>query len=757
MLSPGRRKALRPLKPRAGSMESVSSVPRPDTTAFAADSEEDHTEYPRKKRFVRLHPRTARACHFCRRRKARCTGTNPCDLCRTERRRCEYGDDLIRPRPASTASVTEPRSHPTLANIDADVEEPLGLGVSKPRPINTPPQTFASEQHIEPASGVTLLYSSRNADGIHERRHDDIPKALLTSYGDFVPLLDRREGDFTVPEASVLHRLVGQYFGFATPTYRYLHRPSLEQWASQLSEHDKTLSIPKTACVLLTCAQALLYTQKGNRYGSDRDAEMHQSHMLYNEALLLLDRESGPAELASIQARLAMCLYLLCTYRLTACRFWFGLVNTIITSMGLQRKSSTPAHLDLVEIESKRRAFWCSYILDGYLSVMLGRPRLFRDQDIDQPYPRNFDDADLTSLEAPDALPLHGNLEAFLGHAGLARLLARNSDLLYPIESLDADQIFSRTTSMLGALAGWKSLLPSFLTPREKTLSGHKMFERQNTVLKLGHAHLTILITRRCILNDCKHDGGQPPPVDEALAVQCEQECINGISTILTVTHDLLERGTLYQAFWFTQYIAIVAISTLYVLLIQDYSSQLRRETGGRLTEALFEWAKTVQAQISALAPKDSQSGRHFHLLDRLRIRCGKDMARVNSRKVKPRAPPERRLHNQNSLNALRYPTIYPALAQDETRRSPISTPGQGNSELPPADHEIHDLHSAANDMSASAPQTRIHYSVPDTSQFTPSDDDPAFQNLVSWGWESLDTLGFDMGDIWQDLTNLPE
>ena len=116
-------------------------------------------------------------------------------------------------------------------------------------------------------------------------------------------------------------------------------------------------------------------------------------------------------------------------------------------------------------------------------------------------YPRNFDDADLTSLETPDVLPLHGNLEAFLAHAGLAKLLARNSDLLYPLEPLEAEQIFSRTTDMLDAMAGWRSLLPGFLTPREKTLAGHKMFERQNT----GASPKPVPAARSCISNYVSH------------------------------------------------------------------------------------------------------------------------------------------------------------------------------------------------------------------------------------------------------------
>ena len=37
-----------------------------------------------------------------------------------------------------------------------------------------------------------------------------------------------------------------------------------------------------------------------------------------------------------------------------------------------------------MELESRRRLFWCAYSLDKYLAAALGRPRTFKDEDIDQ-------------------------------------------------------------------------------------------------------------------------------------------------------------------------------------------------------------------------------------------------------------------------------------------------------------------------------------------------------------------------------------
>ena len=53
--------------------------------------------------------------------------------------------------------------------------------------------------------------------------------------------------------------------------------------------------------------------------------------------------------------------------------------------------------VDYVELESRRRAFWVAYNLDKYLAAALGRPRTFKDDDIDQELPTIVDDSDLHS------------------------------------------------------------------------------------------------------------------------------------------------------------------------------------------------------------------------------------------------------------------------------------------------------------------------------------------------------------------------
>lgn len=546
------------------------------------------------------------------------------------------------------------------------------------------------------------------------------------------------------------------------------------------------LSMAEAACALLVCSQSLLYTKEGNRYLDGGDEDLNRSRFCessdtdysfyadanyplpgfadFEKAKSLLNQEPGPASIASVQARLAMCLYLLSTFRINESRFCFSLACTILISLGLHRRTPSGHKLDLVTLESRKRTFWCAYVMDDYLSVMLGRPRMLRDEDIDQPYPRNIDDQDLLSTESPEDLPLHGNLEAFIAHADMAKLMGRNSDLLYPIQALTEDQVLARTDEMLAAVFQWRDSLPDFLKPRDRTLTGQRTFERQNTVLKYAYAHLRILITRRCLLADFSRLGrsSKPSTTDDRAFVPIK-ECVRAISTILDASYDLSQRGAFYQAFWFTQYITLVAISTLYVFIIQHSRSHFPPSLFPEV-DVFFDKAKHLQSLLTALAPEGSQAQRHWSLLDRLRARAEKDAARAKRPMTMGVAPTPVStaagvtVHESTSTSPSTPAHPQPQADNQNRRKNPLPplerhSPAGGRGPL--------DLQSTAltatgtamtvngghnnNNQDADRPHSSgdLGMILGQSQQFTPSEDDFIFQNLLGWGWENLDTVGF--------------
>lgn len=90
--------------------------------------------------------------------------------------------------------------------------------------------------------------------------------------------------------------------------------------------------------------------------------------------------------LASVQARLVQCYYLLAQSRINQCWSLFGTTAHLALAIGLNRSrcGDRPGQVDYIELECQRRTFWSAYVLDKFMSAALGRPMTLRDPDIDQ-------------------------------------------------------------------------------------------------------------------------------------------------------------------------------------------------------------------------------------------------------------------------------------------------------------------------------------------------------------------------------------
>jgi hypothetical protein len=137
-----------------------------------------------------------------------------------------------------------------------------------------------------------------------------------------------------------------------------------------------------------------------------------------------LSKESGPVRLASIQARLCQCLWLLSQSRINHCWSLFGTVSRLIFALGLHRyRQASSSTMTQVEIECRRRTFWSAYSLDNYLSTALGRPRTFNDKDIDQQFPSCVDDQDIPKSTDSLTLPADRGLSTMFGPVSYAKYI----------------------------------------------------------------------------------------------------------------------------------------------------------------------------------------------------------------------------------------------------------------------------------------------------------------------------------------------
>lgn len=280
---------------------------------------------------------------------------------------------------------------------------------------------------------------------------------------------------------------------------------------------------------------------------------MEKRNFYYEKAKSLIDSERGQPKIESCQARLAMCLYLASTFRLDQCWYRFGMTALIIQALGFHIKTpstismpSSHCQPTLLESECRKRVFWSAYILDRYLSVIKGRPRIFRDEDINQEYPANVRDEDLISTDRImlSMLPPYGMLEAQICHAKLVHLMGKTTDLLFSLNPPDKEELLSRAESLTGELREWENKLPPFLKPAPNVLVGEKIFERQNTVIKLSYAHVRILVTRQFLLEDFTKLGQGSSPED-TLSQKFVDDCIDATLVIIDAIEALINSNSL--------------------------------------------------------------------------------------------------------------------------------------------------------------------------------------------------------------------
>jgi hypothetical protein len=252
-------------------------------------------------------------------------------------------------------------------------------------------QTDSQGHYVGSSSGVSFLIR------IQKRLHQNTltsQDSSIFAWGDS-PLADFDPTFFVLPPKPDAQRLVERYFDYAAPTHRFIHRPTIEKWVHEFYEtqgdmYAKEDAAAKTALLLIVFAQAQAYMPPGS-------TTQENSARYFFAADHQLSKERGAVRLASVQARLLQCFYLLTQSRINHCWSLFGTTSHLALAIGLNRgrRYDPSATIDYVELESRRRTFWVAYSLDKYLSAALGRPRTFRDEDIDQELPTVVNDSDL--------------------------------------------------------------------------------------------------------------------------------------------------------------------------------------------------------------------------------------------------------------------------------------------------------------------------------------------------------------------------
>lgn len=367
--------------------------------------------------------KVSRACDFCKSRKAKCSGTQPCTKCVAKGRSCVYSAKYTRGRPPTPPpSIMITTGGDSVVTGDGAMEDRWKSSQLLQSISRASPELGMAEiqgQVFDPTSSLTFLHRAWRRLSARDRRGPvaDAEKAAFesqtwTAAGDR-PLPERDEyAPLNLPGAADARRLLALYFEVCIATYRFLHRPTVEWWLSIVEKnvaegrviwHD--LGRSRAAIVMAVLAIATTHEEKSKGFfGADDDVRcISLSDDLFGLSSRLAQTEQGYPKLESAQCRLVQVLYLLSTSRFNKGWYVFGEALQIISAIGLHRRGNLKRRRaapksDYIYAQCQLRTFWTAYILDNYLGVVFGRPRHFHDDDIDQDFPDRVNDEDMSPV-----------------------------------------------------------------------------------------------------------------------------------------------------------------------------------------------------------------------------------------------------------------------------------------------------------------------------------------------------------------------
>ncbi|KAF7558176.1 hypothetical protein G7Z17_g76 [Cylindrodendrum hubeiense] len=261
--------------------------------------------------------------------------------------------DLVLVSPTATHPAVE---IPSNGSPSRHVRRKTDAGVqAAPHSMRNSPEPSQTDQqghYVGPASGVSFLLR------IQRKLQIQSPGYLNSStfnFGDR-PLPGHDSSFAILPPKPLAESMVRRYFDFAAATHRFLHRPSIEAWLEELYETNGAIlyqesARSRTALLFMVFAHSNNFRPRSTADAKDRVAE---------------SAETGKSR--------------------------------------VDLESSN--RVDHIDLECRKRTFWCAYNLNTYLSAALGRPMTFHDEYIDQELPLCVDDEQLRVSSTPPPMDL---------------------------------------------------------------------------------------------------------------------------------------------------------------------------------------------------------------------------------------------------------------------------------------------------------------------------------------------------------------
>ncbi|ADV23748.1 hypothetical protein I305_05783 [Cryptococcus gattii E566] len=585
---------------------------------------------------------TRHACERCRSGKKKCDGQLPCSACLLSKKG-QYQSPIMFPSIASSSESYERQSRYNSPSRQRTTENDVSvndmsmvtavgpeIALEVPEPdqdrdggrevhSHNREHTLARIAHVMangtvsryPSPGVTILSP---ADG----RPIVSSETDISTKGDLLDRLHRHltvvfslrsfpkghlgeelkdENDnnrgadelFFLPSCEDGKAYIRCYFEHAS-SILYLDRRNIEQLTDDFYASNGSLSQKDdVALLLLLMAIGCLWTPSWT--GADPQTMTQKALQLLRAVQRRLETLSiSQPRLRMVQVHLALCHLYLGMSHFRSAWLAFGTAARLSQLLRLHRKSpdGTPQELD----EPRRQAFWSGYMMDRYLSLVLGCPVIYDERDITQRFPSypNSGDNSVNTKDEGQRLAgsiAHIKLSQILGHA-LRKLQS-------PGELSDLERSLA-VQSLNQELDRWLAETPRFFHPDGPDAcdlgpfaSIPPFFQRQQQIVRSAYHFINLFIHRSFLLDQFINRIPASQPLAPLTVMSPEVTvCVESAISIAKSVSKMRDSPGAKGTFWNSAYFCFASLTVLLVYLMV-YEDAPRRAEIENMIEAAME------------------------------------------------------------------------------------------------------------------------------------------------------------------------
>lgn len=550
--------------------------------------------------------RVVRACDRCRKLKIKCSGDMPCIHCTVYSYDCSYDDPSKAKKKLSPLSAHDHSKHskndPMTARMKA-LEDIIRKLL---------PET-ANQTNIDPVR-INQMLEANERNHIQDLVDNPVTGAAASgSAGILGSVGNGVEIKIILPPLNIALDLISKTWENACVLFRFYHRPTFIKDLNDLYSTDPSQYTNKQQRFLplvysvLACGALFSKSDENTKLNADSiegigrggtliDANIptrpaikrehsgdhiHQHGRGDNELMRGEEEEEEDEEgicndegykyfiaarrliditdtkdTYGIQTIVMLIIFLQCSARLSTCYAYIGIALRAALREGLHRKLNY--QFNPIELEIRKRLFWTIYKMDIYVNTMLGLPRTITREDFDQDMPVELDDENITMEGLKFECQFRVSSSQIANcHTRLSEILKNVVTKLYPVRPKDKKGLGSVLTlsyvlELEGQLQEWLDSLPIELKPG---MEPNPEYLRANRVLHLSYLHVRIVMYRPFI-----HYIGKPGNDwmnNKAI------NCIRVARVVVKLADDMIQRGILSGAYWFSVYTIFFSIACL--------------------------------------------------------------------------------------------------------------------------------------------------------------------------------------------------